>query len=144
MSWQDRNPDHSFSEDASLEAEESKQALICPVTGSVMQKYRISYDSDHYLDYSPAIGGVWLDKGEWEYLKAQNLAGSLSRIFTAQWQRSIRNSNARLTFTDLYREKFGEESYSRIKEVRKWLNDHPRKADLRAYLLADDPYSSQD
>jgi hypothetical protein len=27
--------------------------------------------------------------------------------------------------------------------VREWLNTHPQKADLRAYLMAEDPYSAK-
>lgn len=141
VAWKERSPEYVFSEDAIFEVEDTKKALLCPVTGAVMQKYRISHDSQHRLDYSSNVGGVWLDSGEWEYLKEQSLAGSLNKVFTSQWQRTIRDNSAKVTFADIYKEKFGEDSYAKAKELREWLNSHPCKADLRAYILADDPYS---
>lgn len=107
-----------------------------------MRKLRISKDNTHRLDYSSAVGGVWLDKGEWELLKHEGLAGSLNKILTEQWQGDIREQKTEETFSQLYRGKFGEQDYKKIKELRVWLNANPRKADLRAYLLAEDPYSA--
>jgi Zn-finger nucleic acid-binding protein len=141
--WKERNPEYTFSHDALFGAVDSKKALFCPITGAIMQKYRISHDSDHYLDYSASVGGVWLDSGEWEYLKKHKLAGSLNKVFTAQWQKSIRENSSRIAFSDIYREKFGDESYTKAREIREWLNNHPCKADLRSYILAEDPYSPE-
>lgn len=141
--WKDRHPDYAFSNDAAFEVENTKRTLLCPVSGKIMHKYKIAHDSGHKLDYSPSVGGVWLDKGEWEYLKEKNLAGSMNKVFTSQWQKSVREKSAEITFADLYQEKFGEESYAKVKEVRQWLNNHPCKIDLRAYILADDPYSAE-
>ena len=141
VAWKERNPEYIYSNEAVFEAEDTKRALLCPVSGTIMHKYKIAHDSTHKLDYSPGVGGVWLDKGEWEYLKEKNLAGSMNKVFTAQWQKSIRDKNAEITFADIYLEKFGEESYAKVKEVREWLNNHSSKADLRAYILAEDPYS---
>lgn len=143
VAWKERNPEYKFSQDAMFEADDSKQVLLCPVTGAIMQKYRISHDSQHRLDYSPGVGGVWLDSGEWEYLKEQGFAGSINKIFTPHWQKSIRDNNAKVTFADIYKEKFGEEDYAKVKELREWLNNHPCKDDLRAYILAGNPYSAE-
>ncbi len=142
VEWKTRNPGTHRAPQADYEAEDSKNALLCPMTGRIMQKFRLSSDSSHRLDYSPSVGGVWLDPGEWEYLKEHGLADSLNQVFTAQWQASIRKEDARATFTQLYRERFGEEQYQKIKELREWLTAQPNRSDLRAYLLAEDPYST--
>jgi hypothetical protein len=42
-----------------------------------------------------------------------------------------------------YHKKFGDDLYANIKEMRRWLNTQPHKADLRAYLMAEDPYSAK-
>ena len=42
----------------------------------------------------------------------------------------------------IYLEKFGSESYEKAKEFREWLINHELKSDLKAYVLADDPYSA--
>jgi len=58
------------------ELDESKQAILCPVTGTIMRKLRLSTSTAHRIDYSASVGGVWLDKGEWDLLKKEGLAGS--------------------------------------------------------------------
>lgn len=141
--WAERNDAELLNkQESSYELEDSKLALICPVTGAIMLKYRISSDTDHKLDYSPLVGGVWLDKGEWEYLKEQGLASNINSIFTEHWQKQIRQSDAKATFADLYEKKFGQDDYQKIKELREWLESKPNKAELRAYLLARDPYGA--
>lgn len=142
VTWVERNKSELKQHDAEYELEDSKLALICPVTGSIMLKFRINNDSKHKLDYSPRVGGVWLDSGEWEYLKDRGIACSLNRIFTDQWQKQLRDNDTKATFEQLYIKKFGEADYDKIKELRGWLNSKENKAELRAYLLADNPYSA--
>jgi len=143
VSWKERNPQFTFDEEVSCDLDESKTALLCPITGTIMRKLRLSSNSEHLIDYSASVGGVWLDKGEWQLLKEQGLAGSLNAVLTAHWQRNIRISSTHDNFAQIYKDKFGEEIYSKVKELREWLNNQSNKADLRAYLLAEDPYSAE-
>jgi Zn-finger nucleic acid-binding protein len=143
VSWKERNPQYIFDEEVSCEADDNKHALLCPVTGTIMRKLRLSTRSSHRLDYSASVGGVWLDKGEWELLKEEGLAGSLNAVLTAHWQRNIRINNTKDNFTEIYKDKFGVQNYDKIKQLREWLNQQENKADLRAYLLAEDPYSAE-
>jgi len=143
VAWKERNPEYSFSEDASCDVEDSTSALLCPVSGLIMRKLRLSQNTEHRIDYSASVGGVWLDKGEWQLLKEQGLAGSLNSVLTSHWQRNIRINNTKDNFTAIYTDKFGDDSYQRVKALREWLVEQPNKADLRAYILAEDPYSAE-
>jgi hypothetical protein len=109
---------------------------------TIMRKFKTSATNTHRLDYSSAVGGLWLDKVEWELLVSGGLAGSLNALITDAWQRRIRQSNAKDSFVDIYHDKFGDDVYIKIKEMREWLNAHPQKIDLRAYLVAEDPHSA--
>jgi len=143
--WKDANSDYNFSNDILVEETEitdSKKALICPSSGIIMRKFKISATNEHKIDYSSRVGGVWLDKGEWELLKSEGLAGSLNSILTNHWQAQIKQTNALTNFSDLYLEKFGSENYKKAKEFRDWLTNHELKSDLKAYVLAEDPYSA--
>ena len=62
---------------------------------------------------------------------------------TNVWQRKIRETSAKDSFVNIHHEKFGADVYAKIKEMRRWLNTQPHKADLRAYLMADYPYSAK-
>lgn len=143
--WRERHPDYEFAKDIQFEEEqavEKKEAMLCPVTHTIMRKFKISAKSSHRLDYCSAIGGLWLDKGEWDLLKSGGLAGSLNALVTDTWQRKIREDSAKEHLADIYRDKFGDEVYNKVKETREWLQSQPNKADLRAYLMAEDPYSA--
>ena len=107
-----------------------------------MRKLRLSSNTVHRIDYSASVGGIWLDKGEWELLKDEGLAGSLNSVLTAHWQRNIRIDSTKDNFSAIYTDKFGQVSYDKVKELREWLSQQSNKADLRAYLFAEDPYSA--
>jgi len=146
VTWKEKNPDYQFADNINFgleDAEETKNAMICPMSGKLMQKIRVSANHNHRIDYSASVGGIWLDSGEWELLKSEGLAGSLNSVVTRHWQDQVRQDSAKQTFSELYQQRFDQETYSKIKEMREWLKDHPQKADLRNYLLADDPYSAE-
>lgn len=123
-------------------AEETKQAMLCPKTGNIMLKYRISKDTEHRIDLSPGINGIWMDKGEWSLIKSAGLAGSLNKIFTAPWQRHIKEQNAAEVLRSNYLHHFGEERYLKLKEIKSWLDQQADRNLLVAYLAAKDPYSA--
>lgn len=143
MQWQKLNPES----DLNLEAEigvvsnETSKAMICPLTGTIMTKYRISADTEHRLDLSPTINAVWLDKGEWDLLKEKGLANKLNNIFTSHWQRNIHDNETSEVLTELYVKKFGEH-YREIKAFKKTLRKINNPREVIAYLLAEDPYSA--
>ncbi|ODS22299.1 hypothetical protein AB835_14970 [Candidatus Endobugula sertula] len=145
VTWKEKNPEYQFANDLQVEEEptESPQALLCPVTGALLLKFKISSATNHRIDYSAAVGGIWLDKGEWALLKTSGVAGSLNHIVTQSWQHQLRTETAKENFQKLYTSKFGKETYAKVKEVRDWLQSQPQKADLRAYILAEDPYSTE-
>lgn len=144
ISWKERHPEHVFDDTGveSVEAEDTVGALICPVTGGIMSKFRITKDNAHRIDYSARVGGVWLNKGEWEMLVAEGLAGNLNSILTDSWQKRIRQEKTSDTFEQLYRSKFGDADYQKACDVREWLHSHSQKSDLRAFLMAENPYSA--
>lgn len=120
-------------------AEETTKALMCPKTGGVMTKYRISADTEHRLDFSAAINAVWLDSGEWGLLKQNGLALRLNRIFTDHWQHEIRDQESQETMRELYARRFGDH-YQELQQMRAKLAELPDRHEALAYLSADDPY----
>lgn len=144
--WREGHSDYEFAKGIHFEEiniVDTKEAMLCPATQTIMRKFKISATNTHRLDYSAAVGGLWLDKGEWELLVKEGLAGSLNTLVTDVWQRKIRQTSAKVSFADIYQDKFGDDIYIKIKDMRRWLNTQPQKADLRAYLMAEDPYSAK-
>ena len=121
-------------------AEDSVKALLCPQSGTLMRKFRIKADTRRRLDYSPAVGAIWLDAGEWDYIKQSGLAGSLNAMVTEHYQHQLRRDASKQHLASIYTQKFGVEQYQKVREFRLWLEQQPNQADLKAYLNAPDPY----
>jgi len=51
LRWQDNNPEVDLNTNPPVEVEidETSKAMLCPKTGGLMTKYRISKDTDHRL-----------------------------------------------------------------------------------------------
>ncbi len=141
LRWQAQNPETDLTVNAGveIEAQETSKAMICPKTGGLMTKYKISADTEHRLDLSPTINAIWLDKGEWALLKSKGLAHKLNTIFTNHWQHEIRDNEASEVLSALYQRKFGDR-YDEVKQLRASLLSMENRSEVIAYLLADDPY----
>lgn len=145
VNWKEHHPTEAFTTSVQWSEQDSADtttAMLCPMSGAIMRKFKITASTHHRIDYSAAVGGIWLDKGEWELLKAEGVAGMLNQIVTQQWQHKIRQQSTSDSFEQIYQAKFGQETYDQIKSIREWLDQQPQKADLRAYLLAENPYSA--
>jgi len=138
LRWQELNPESGFDVEAEVGvvAEETTRAMICPLTGTLMTKYRISADTEHRLDLSPTINAVWLDKGEWGLLKEKGLANKLNEIFTNHWQRDIHATETSEMLDELHARKFGEQ-YEQIKAFKNVIKDMQNRQEVIAYLLSD-------
>jgi len=139
--WADNNPDDSVvtNHDSEFKAEETSKAMLCPKTGRLMIKYRISAETDHRVDLSPSINAIWLDKGEWNLFKKEGIAGKLNEVFTDSWQRKIREAKSKETMQAFYENEFGEK-YPSISKFREMLEQMPNKSAVIAYLISDNPY----
>lgn len=143
LRWKDQNPDTQLSSEQSIEidVEETSKAMICPKTGRLMTKYKISKDTNHRLDLSPTINAIWLDEGEWELLKANGLAHRLNNIFTYHFQQEINDQASEEMIKALQQRKFGAH-YERLLEFREFLNTMENRSEAIAFLLSEDPLDS--
>ena len=118
-----------------LQDDSRQPALICPESGRVLIRYRVGHGLQFHIDRSPATGGVWLDKGEWEALRSKGLHVELNLIFTAAYQRQIRSVEHIQKLTETFRDRIGTEDFSKVAEFGAWLARHPRRRDICCYLL---------
>ncbi|GAA5215022.1 zf-TFIIB domain-containing protein [Corallincola platygyrae] len=146
VGWKAENPDQLLMSDLmieEIEATDTQHAIACPISGRLMRKLKISTDVPHRIDYSAAVGGIWLDKGEWELIKASGLADILNTLVTQHWQDKVKSDKTKQNFEKHYIEKFGAENYRRLREIRDWLAEQENAAELKDYLLASDPYTTK-
>jgi Zn-finger nucleic acid-binding protein len=139
LAWKERQPPKPAAATgacpAALQDDSRQQALICPESGRLLLRYRVGHGLPFHVDRSPATGGVWLDKGEWEALKSKGLHVSLHLVFTAAYQRQVRSLEYVQTMTDAFRERIGAADFAKVAEFGAWLARHPKGRDICCYLL---------
>jgi Zn-finger nucleic acid-binding protein len=119
---------------------DTRTLKLCPDCGHILARYKIFPDVDFYLDRCHTCNGIWFDKNEWDALVARNLHDNLNDFFTHPWQEKLHQQETAHRMEEIYLSKFGQADYEHIQAVRAWLQDHPQRNMLLAFLQADDPY----
>jgi Zn-finger nucleic acid-binding protein len=115
--------------------DEQPGVRACPKCSRLMTKYQMGINSSHKIDLCAACDEAWLDKGEWQLLKHLDLHGKLPRIFTDAWQRNIRKARQEAFQQDRYEKLLGEDDFGHVNEFRQWLYRHPRKEDIKQFIM---------
>ena len=119
--------------DGAPPTEETSTPKLCPETGTLMLRFKVGYGFPFSIDRS-ITGGIWLDSGEWEALRARHFHDELHLVFTAPWQAAIRNEAARKGERDLLETRFGADLMTQIDTLKARLADHPHRNAALAYL----------
>jgi Zn-finger nucleic acid-binding protein len=112
-------------------------AITCPKCSRLMTKYKISGAVSNRLDVCPGCDEAWLDGGEWELLKALELAKKMPQVFTESWQRNIRRQVAEDTRRNILKKVIGEEALEKTESFKEWLHEQPRRNDILVFLHAE-------
>ncbi len=117
-----------------LEVFDSKQVKICPDCGHFLTRRKVGHGLGFCVDRCETCGGIWLDKNEWEILKSRNLHDEIHFIFSEPWQRAVAQEENRKAY-ESHAEKFlGTADYGKISEFKRWLEKHPQKSFILAYV----------
>jgi Zn-finger nucleic acid-binding protein len=115
--------------------EQSSKARFCPLCQHLMGRYRTGDAASFWLDYCPTCDAVWLDDGEWVLLEKSGFAPYLDTLLTERWQKLIQSKKTLSYRDERLRARFGEETLAEIQRIKTWLDAHPRKKELLAYLV---------
>ena len=137
-SWLDALGDARPASGASLDDFEMKEGPFlrrCPDCRYVLGRYRVSAELPFTIERCHNCHGVWLDEYEWDLLKSHNLHQRLHAVFDAEWQDSVRQQEQRQRESTRRKQTLGEGDYTRILEMRRWLESHPQRDLLWGILL---------
>jgi len=112
----------------------------CPECRFRLVKYLVGHGFSFTIDHCEGCKGVWLDRNEWEALKARNLHDDLNSMFTSFWQDAAEKEARKKRLERIYISRFGADDYAEIERVRAWLARRANKQDLLAYLTDKDPF----
>lgn len=119
-------------------APDSGGLRCCPDCEYVMARMRIGHGVPFAVDRCRNCEGAWLDGGEWEALKARQLHDDLHLVFDEAWQRAIRFEEQAMRTEESFKRRLGDDIYARIRSVREWLDEHPKRSEIFAYLQLKD------
>lgn len=114
--------------------QDSKKALLCPKCSRVMVKYKADADASHGLDFCFGCEEVWLDGGEWDYLKAKGLHTKITTITTDSWQRKLRDEIGANVRLEKFKQLIGEQDFAEVERFRDWLQKQPGREEILRYL----------
>jgi len=106
---------------------------LCPESGTVMTRYRVGHGQSFRVERSHT-GGIWLDGGEWEALCGGHLQSSIHLIFTAPWQKAVRQQELDAVHLTQLRERLGADLLEKIQRLRQELAEHPQRSAALAFL----------
>jgi Zn-finger nucleic acid-binding protein len=119
---------------------DTQEIKICPECKHLMLRYKVGHGTGIALDQCGGCNGLWLDGGEWDALKGRNLHDEVHLVFTAPWQSAVRREESRTRLEAIHRRRLGED-YEEVKRIRTWIDRHPERAQILAFLTDPDPYS---
>jgi Zn-finger nucleic acid-binding protein len=134
--WRKNRPQIAAHEYAGEITEVNDTVRLCPQTGRMMTRIRVSNDTPLLLDYSVAAQAIWFDKGEWERLMSLGLSDQLDAIVSERWQLDLRQAASRERLEKAMRARFGDAAYDELVRVRDWMATQPNRMEMIAFLNA--------
>jgi Zn-finger nucleic acid-binding protein len=125
--------------DSEMDIPEFELARLCPVDRRILIKYKVGRSLSFKIDRCSNCAGVWLDDTEWLALKERNLHDELNKIFTDHWQEEVKREETRKTLNAIYKEKFGEDDYRKIRDFKTWAENHEKSGEIMAFLRDKNP-----
>lgn len=107
---------------------------LCPASGRIMTRIRVTRDNPLLLDYSWAAQAVWFDQGEWERLVALGLHDQLDAIVSDKWQAGLKQAASQERLEKAMRLRFGDAAYERLAAMRSWLSSQENRSEMIAFL----------
>ncbi len=120
--------------EAAGQAQDTPRAKLCPECGRIMRRYAVGHGLDFIIDRCGTCAGIWFDANEWERLTHAGLADRVHFIFSAAWQADILRTRQIHAAAQRLREKIGPDDYDRLTALADWIEQHPHRTELAAYL----------
>lgn len=137
--WQDKHginiPELPPSDISDLELKDSAGAKICVDCGHIMLSYKVGRGVTFLVDHCTTCYGIWLDKNEWDVLERRKLHDDIHYFFSEAYQAGLYHAERETARQRMWMARLGEADYHEADKVREWLENHPRKSEIIAFIL---------
>jgi len=117
-----------------LPVADSGPGKFCPRCGRFLARAKPGHGLEFVLTRCGGCGGIWLDANEWANLKTIGLHERIHLIFSDSWQAEVAKAERERGYEQLLLERLGGEALAEIKRIKAWLDNHPKKNELYAFL----------
>lgn len=114
---------------------DSGPGKFCPGCGRFLSRAKPGHGLDFHINRCGGCGGIWLDANEWENLRDAGLHDDIHFIFSPHWQADLAKAQREVQRDRRLAEKIGSDSLNELKRIKAWLDSHPNKAELSAFLM---------
>lgn len=106
----------------------------CPEDSYMLARIRVGGPPAFSIEQCRHCSGTWFDPGEWESLVSRGLSDELYELLSEEWQERFRAGGREAAEPEQWLKRLGESDFSRISEVKEWLDHHPKRSELYAFL----------
>ena len=137
-----RNADSMTEQNSVQETQQDSDAgKLCLHCGRFMRRVHVGHDIAFHLDRCASCGGVWVDAGEWEHLRASQMHREAHLVFTDAWQAQVRQQTQSQADRDRLVRQLGTDDVQRADDIAAWIVSHPHGNEILARILDSTPLS---
>jgi Zn-finger nucleic acid-binding protein len=125
-----------------LPVHDSKPGKLCPECGAFLIRHKVGHGMEFHIDRCGRCGGIWLDENEWDVLKSHGLHDDMHHVFSQAWQAEVKGQERQQHYREVVMHILDDkllqlcsgEDLAKLKEFKAWLDGHPNRRELYAYL----------
>ena len=142
FAWLEKQPKSPGNEretvSTSAESSDSTRAKLCADCGRFLRRSRVGRGVRFSIDRCGACGGIWLDANEWETFHACGLHDEIHFVFSYAWQAQTQREEQNRQRDARLNNVLGEGDFAEIQRIKAWIEQHPRRSELHAFLMNND------
>jgi Zn-finger nucleic acid-binding protein len=108
---------------------------LCPECRRILSRARVSVQPEFSLERCMQCEGIWCDRGEWDLLIQLGLAHHIERIFSNNWQTTIKAKRQSELERQAIVDKIGLELAEKLFALAAELERHPNGDFAAAYIM---------
>jgi Zn-finger nucleic acid-binding protein len=128
-------PTDAAIERSAPEVSDDGPAKLCPLCGRLLIRFKVGHGTGFHVERCGECAGMWFDAREWEILRGLNLHRRLHLLCSDDGQAAIAREQRQAAYEEFLLEKLGVADLGEIKRVKAWIDQHPRRSELYAYLM---------
>ncbi len=128
-------PEKSPEQGLALAVTESGDAKLCPTCGRLLIRYKVGHGTTFHVERCGQCAGMWFHANAWEILRSRNLHRHIHLVSSDGWRAAVETDERQAAFEQIMLQKLGPADLDEIRRIKAWIDRHPRRNELHAFLM---------